>query len=348
MKKILAVILAVILIAAAAGYFLWESRSYVAKVGKWKIKNYEYTFFLRAQKRTTESKAGANNEAAVRALWKTPVDGEDPVAIVMNQALENAKEFKIQLIKAEQEKFRLSDKERREVMDYLNNTLKNPDNVNYVKNGLGLTVAQFRDMMLKSELVGSYSYSYMQKNRDAVSVSDEEVKTYYDENRESIDDVTVRHLLLRTDIEGLTVEQKQEKKNLAENLKKRIENGEDMAALVKEYSEDTGSKDSGGVYTFTETEAFEKGFAQEFADWSLNAEIGDLEIVQTKLGYHIMRLEGRQMLEEKMEQIRSTLKADKLSDYYNNQVKEWSKDPAFNLEKNEKVLNRITKKNFPE
>ncbi len=348
MKKILAVILAVIFIAAAAGYFIWESRSYVAKVGKWKIKDYEYTFFLRAQKRTTESKAGANNDAAVRELWKTPVDGEDPVAIVMNQALENAKEFKIQLIKAEQEKFRLSEKERREVMDYLNNTLKNPDNVNYVKNDLGLTVAQFRDMMLKSELVGSYSYSYMQKNRDAVSVSDEEVKTYYDENRESIDDVTVRHLLLRTDIEGLTVEQKREKKELAENLKKRIENGEDMAALVKEYSEDTGSKDSGGVYTFTETEAIEKGFAQEFADWSLNAEIGDLEIVQTKFGYHIMRLEGKQALAEKMEQIRSTLKAEKLSEYYNSQVKEWSKDPAFNLEKNEKVLNRITKKNFPE
>lgn len=348
MKKVLAVILAVVLIAAAAGFIIWESNSYVAKVGNWKIKNYEYTFFLRAQKRTAESKAGANNESAVRQLWKTPVDGEDPVAIVMNQALENAKEFKIQIIKAEQDKFKLSDKERKEILDYLNNTMKNPANVSYVKNDLGLTVAQFKDMMLKSELVGSYSYSYMQKNRDAVSVSDEEVEEYYKENRESIDDVTVRHLLLRTDIEGMTVEQKREKKALAEELMKRIENGEDMAALVKEYSEDPGSKDSGGVYTFTEAEAIENNFAQEFADWSFNSEVGDLAIVQTKLGYHIMRLEEKQGLEEKMEQIRSTLKAQKLNNFYNNQVKEWSKDPAFNLEKNERVLNRITKKNFPE
>lgn len=348
MKKMLAVLLAVILIAAVAGYFIWESNSYVAKVGNWKIKNHEYTFFLRAQKRTAESKAGANNEAAVRELWKTPVDGEDPVTIVMNQALENAKEFKIQLIKAEKDKFKLSDAERREVLNYLNNTLKNPDNVDYVKNTLGLTVAQFKDMMLKNELVGSYSYSYMQKNRDAVSVSDEEVKNYYYENRESIDDYTVRHLLLRTDIEGLTVEQKREKKSLAEDLLKKIQNGEDMAALVKEYSEDTGSKDSGGVYTFTEAEAIEKRFAQEFTDWTLNAETGDLEIVQTKLGYHIMRLEGKQTLEEKMEQVRSTLKAQKLNEYYYSQVAEWSKDPAYNLEKNEKVLNRVTKKNFPE
>ena len=37
---------------------------------------------------------------------------EDPVAIVMNQAFENAKEFKVQPIKADQAKFKLTDSEK--------------------------------------------------------------------------------------------------------------------------------------------------------------------------------------------------------------------------------------------
>ncbi len=347
MKKIITIILVVALAIAAVGYFVWESGSYVAKVGNRKIKSHEYTFFLLVQKKTTEREADIVDEQGAEEFWKNPVGGEDPVTIVMNQALENAKEYKIQIIKAEKEKYGLSDQELKEIQDYLNNLMKDKEYVNYVREDFGLTPAQFKDMMLKSQLVESFAYDFMQKNRDAISVDDEEVKAYYDENRGSIDDVTVRHLLISTDIEGITEEQKQEKKKLAEDLFRRIQQGEDMTVLVSEYSEDPAVTQNNGVYTFTYIQAVEQSYAPEFRDWAFQADTGETDIVETGSGYHIMRLENKNTFEEKKELVKSTIKAMKLNEYYYNQVAEWNKDPAYNLVKNENVLNKVTRKHIP-
>lgn len=347
MKKILAIVLVVIL-AAGAGCFIWESQSYVARVGNKKIENHEYMFFLRAQKITTESEAGVSNAQEVRELWETLVEGEDPKTIVMNQALENAKEFKVQLIRADQDKFRLSDKERKEILNYLNTSLQNSENVQYVRNDLGLTLAQFRDMMLKSELVNRYAYDYMQRNRDAVAVTDDEVLAYYQENRDTIDEVTVSHLFLSTEQEGMTDAQKQEKRQLAENLHQRIEQGENMAALIRDYSEDGSTKESEGLYTFTYIELDALEYTEAFGDWAFSAEIGDLELIESPYGFHIVKLEDKKDLDDRRELIKSTIQSHKLNEFYYNQVQEWNKDPQFNLVKNERVLNRITQKSFPE
>ena len=341
MKRLLAIILAVVVVVAGIVYYFIDSRSYVAKVGGQKIKTYEYVFFLRAQKQVTESEAGVTSEQEKKELWETAVDGEDPVVIVMNQALENAKEFKVQIIKAQQAKFKLSDTERKEINQYLNSWLENTENRNYVTNEIGISLSQFKDLMMKSQLVSRFAYDYMQKNSDAVTVSDEDVQKYYSENRKKIDDVTVRHILISVD-ENMNEKQKTEKMKLAEELLERIENGEDMAALAREYSDDPGSKDTGGVYTFKYSEPY----AQEFKDWAFTAEPGETGIVETRFGYHIMRLEDRSTFEDKKELARSKLKANKLNEYYQNTVKEWLNDPGFNLVKNEKTLNRITKKAF--
>ena len=345
MKKILAIVLAVIVIAAGAGYFVWESQSYVARIGNHKIKNHEYIFFLRAQKLTTETEAGVSTEQEIRYLWETPVEGEDPKIIVMNQALENAKEFKIQLIQAEREGFRLSDTDKKEILNYLNTSLQNSQNVNYVRNALGLTLPQFRDMMLKSETVNRYANDYMQKNRETIVVTDEEIQTYYQENRTTIDEVTVSHLLISTE-QAKTDEQKQEKKALAESLLQRIEQGESMATLIQDYSDDTSSKDNGGLYTFTYAEMEDQEYTLEFGDWAFGSEPGDLVLLESQYGLHIVKLEAKKGFEAKKETMKSAVKAEKLNEFYYSQVQEWNRDPAFNLVKNEKILKKITDKTF--
>ncbi len=348
MKRILGLVLAVLIIAGA-GLFIWESQSSVARVGTWKIKKHEYMFFLRAQKITTESEAGLSDEQKIRELWNTPVEGEDPKLIVMNQALENAKEFKVQLIKAAQDKFKLSGKDKKELLEYLNKSLQTDDNIQYVRNDLGLTLAQFRDMMLKSELVNRYAYDYMQKNRDAVPVTDEEINAYYHKNRETIDTVTVSHLFISTRQEGITATQRQEKKQLADSLHQRIEQGENMTTLIRDYSEDISTKDNGGLYSLTYIElGAGLEYADVFGDWAFDSAVGDLELIESQYGYHIVRLEDKKGLEDKKEMIKSTIQAQKMNDIYYQQVQEWNKDPQFNLIKNEKVLNRITRESFPE
>ncbi|MGI8545063.1 MAG: peptidylprolyl isomerase [Aridibacter sp.] len=80
----------------------------------------------------------------------------------------------------------------------------------------------------------------------------------------------------------------EEKKAKADEIVQKINSGGDFAELAKEYSEDPGSKDSGGLY-----EGVTMGqFAPEFEKAALALEPGDVapNPVKTKFGYHIIKL----------------------------------------------------------
>jgi len=129
-----------------------------------------------------------------------------------------------------------------------------------------------------------------------VSVTDAEVKKYFDDNParfEEPEKARASHILLtttdpKTNAE-LTEEQKAAKHKQMEGLLKRARAGEDFAKLAKEYSEDPGSKDKGGEYEFPrgqmvpefETAAFALGTNQVS------------EIITTRFGYHIIKLSAK-------------------------------------------------------
>jgi len=156
-----------------------------------------------------------------------------------------------------------------------------------------------------------------------ISVSDEGVKKFYDENParfEQPETVRVAHILfLARDAAGLDLsdEQKQAKRKKAEEVLKRLKDGADFGKLAKEYSEDTGSKDRGG-----ELQPIPRGLMLaelpefEAAAFSLATnQVSDL--VTTRAGYHIIKaLEknpARKVeLEKVADNIRLTLKAQEI------------------------------------
>lgn len=101
-----------------------------------------------------------------------------------------------------------------------------------------------------------------------LQVSDEEVKKYIAEHPD--------------------VSNTEEKRKKAEEVLKKVKEGGDFAELAKEYSEDPGSKDNGGLY-----ENVTKGqFAPEFEKAALALEPGQVadKLVKTDFGYHIIKL----------------------------------------------------------
>lgn len=151
--------------------------------------------------------------------------------------------------------------------------------------------------MTQDELVGKWTDGELAKlilTRELkINVKDEEVKKFYDENPSQFEEpemVRASHILLSTrDPETnkeLSDEKKTAKHKLAEDLLKRARAGEDFAKLAKDYSEDPGSKDTGGEYKFPRGKMV-KEF--ETAAFSLNTnQVSD--IVTTQFGYHIIKL----------------------------------------------------------
>lgn len=117
--------------------------------------------------------------------------------------------------------------------------------------------------------------------------TDEQIKAFYEENKDKMnrpETVTASHILIKVDA-GADEATKAQKKEQAEKIRKELVDGADFAEAAKKYSEDPGSKDKGGEYTFPRgmmVKAFEDAaFSQE-----LNA-IGPL--VETQFGYHIIK-----------------------------------------------------------
>jgi peptidyl-prolyl cis-trans isomerase C len=128
-----------------------------------------------------------------------------------------------------------------------------------------------------------------------VNVTDVDVKKFYEDTNnaakfEAPEMVRASHILLMTQDpktnQELAQAEKDAKHKTMEGLLKRARAGEDFAKLAKEYSEDPGSKEKGGEYTFPRGQMMPEFEAAAFA--LKTNEVSD--IVTTQYGYHIIKL----------------------------------------------------------
>ena len=106
--------------------------------------------------------------------------------------------------------------------------------------------------------------------------------------------VTARHILFQTKDQNsgndLSEEEIAKKKTQAEDVLKKFNEGDktedSFAALANEYNEDTGSSSNGGLYEHI----YPCQMVTEFNDWvfDANRKAGDVELVETDYGYHII------------------------------------------------------------
>ena len=126
-----------------------------------------------------------------------------------------------------------------------------------------------------------------------VNVTDDDVKKFYEDNPaqfEKPEMVRASHILLgtrdTTTQKELADDQKAAKRKQMEDILKRARAGEDFAKLAKEFSEDPGSKDKGGEYTFPRGQMVPEFEAAAFS--LTNNQVSD--VVTSSYGYHIIKL----------------------------------------------------------
>jgi peptidyl-prolyl cis-trans isomerase C len=155
----------------------------------------------------------------------------------------------------------------------------------------GMTLDQMRSRAIEEQLCRRV---LIRETTNGITVPDAEVKKFYDDNPSDFampERAHVAHILIST-LDPVTQaplppDQKKEKEKQAKDIKSRAEKGEDFAKLAKQYSDDPGSKDKGGEYTFAQNHQMVPEF--EAAAFSLKTnQISDL--VETRYGYHIIKL----------------------------------------------------------
>lgn len=151
------------------------------------------------------------------------------------------------------------------------------------------------------------------------SVTDDEMKKAYDTDPSPFNIVTVRHILVGTsDPTTGTARSDDEALKRAQEVKAKLEAGGDWTALAKEYSDDTSSKETGGLYADKPASTY----VPEFAEAANTQEIGKIgDPVQTQYGYHVIKVEKREtpaydkLTDADKDTLKSDVAAQKVGDF---------------------------------
>jgi len=169
--------------------------------------------------------------------------------------------------------------------------------------GRGMDLAFVKASIAEDAKIQKYLQGHLNA---AAQVTEADVKKAYAEDKTA----TVRHILLLT--KDKTSAEKAEIRKKMDGILTRAKKGDDFAALAKEFTEDPGSKETGGLY-----EDFIRGrMVKAFEDAAFSVPVGQIsDIVETEYGYHILKVEGRkketQPFEETKAQLESQLKERK-------------------------------------
>jgi parvulin-like peptidyl-prolyl isomerase len=211
---------------------------------------------------------------------------------ILNQLID----YELFYQQAQKEKVKISNDEINLEIDKIKDIFSSPEEFNEVLKANNITLTQLKEDIKRQLMINSI----LEETKNQVTITDDELLEYYNENKESFfepEKVHARHILVETE---------EEASNLLLQLKEGLT---DFAELAKEKSIGP-SAPSGGDLGF-----FARGqMVKEFEDAAFSLMPGEISgVVKTQFGYHIIKCEEKKdehspTFEEAKENISNTLK----------------------------------------
>ncbi|SHE91060.1 foldase protein PrsA [Thermoanaerobacter uzonensis DSM 18761] len=223
----------------------------VATVNGENITNAEYKKAFDQVKAQIES-----SPQYTKDIWNQDYQGKKFLDVVKENVLDSLIAQKILVQEAIKNNITVTDKE-------INDEYQKEKEVNK-----DITKEDAKNYLLINKLFDKYTKD--------VKVTEEELKKYYDNNKEQFEVVKASHILVADE-------------KTAEDIYNRLMKGENFATLAKEYSIDTATKDKGG-----DLGEFPHGvMVPEFDQVVFSLKKGEIsKPVKTAYGYHIIKSEG--------------------------------------------------------
>jgi len=177
---------------------------------------------------------------------------------------------------AQKEKVKISNDEINLEIDKIKDNFSSPEEFDEVLKANNITLVRLKEDIKRQLMINSI----LEETRNQVSISDEELLEYYNENKDSFlepEQVHARHILLETE---------EEANNLLQQLKEGLT---DFAELAKEKSIGPSAPSGGDLGFFTRGQ-----MVKEFEYAAFSLEPGKISgVVQTQFGYHIIKCEEK-------------------------------------------------------
>jgi parvulin-like peptidyl-prolyl isomerase len=161
---------------------------------------------------------------------------------------------------------------------------------------------------LEAQLLSEKIFNQVTKG---ATVSDEQLKTYYDEHGSdytTAEKRQVAHILV-------------DSKSLADKIYAQLQDGADFAELAKKYSTDKASAKNGGELTD------EKGsFVPEFEKVAFALDTGEIgEPVKSQYGWHVIRAlsDTQPAAKQSFAEVKATIRGSLLSEQRNTKMTDW-------------------------
>ena len=216
------------------------------------------------------------------------------------------------------EKYKTTDDETKEVKEQIEKIKSNYSNdedtfKNIIKQYFGVSSESELEDMLRLE----YKRNEAVEDHIKKSLTNKEIEQYYDDN--IIGDIKASHILIKVNVKDDATEDEKTKaeekaKKKAENIIKKLDNGESFEKLAKKYSDDSSNKDKGGDLGYFKAEDMDENFVE--AAKALKKNEYSKEPVKTQYGYHIILKKDQKKkasLKSVKNDIKETLMNEKLT-----------------------------------
>ena len=148
------------------------------------------------------------------------------------KALDLAKEYAVQLIKAKESGMKVDTEIKTEVLYLLasmQGQMTDKQFTDYIKGLYGVTPRQLQRIWENYRLIDRFKEGYIEENYEADPPGQEEIKNYYTENKNSFDEVDLSYVIFykydKENYEDLSEEEIEQKRQLANEALEKIKNG---------------------------------------------------------------------------------------------------------------------------
>jgi peptidyl-prolyl cis-trans isomerase D len=193
--------------------------------------------------------------------------------------------------------------------------------------------ARYANAIPETRTISYFAFTPEQLPGGVPQPSQQEIQAYYNQHQSDYqvpEQSKARHILISV-APNADAKTDAAAKAKAEAIQKQLQNGGSWTDLAKKDSDDPGSKNSGGELGWAKRGMMVPAFDNDI----FTAKIGDINIVKSQFGYHVVQVEERQTahtqpLNEVLPQIQATLIRQSTADAEQNYARTLTAEAAKN------------------